>query len=181
MPEKGPPIESRPANSAATGDRTLGATKDDITFSNNPNPEPFVVQSDRPKPEHDAAQADNSDAESGPTTLLGDETYPEGGLKAWSVVFGSWCGLVAALGNMNSIATYQTYVATHQLSHHSESTIAWIFSLHVALAFGSSLYIGPIFDKYGPMWLVVIGGFCVVLSTMLLSICTGKLSPAALR
>lgn len=29
--------------------------------------------------------------------------YPEGGLSAWLVVFGSFCGLLAALGIMNTI------------------------------------------------------------------------------
>lgn len=33
--------------------------------------------------------------------------YPEGGLRAWLVVFGSFCGLVAALGLMNTIGVYQ--------------------------------------------------------------------------
>lgn len=33
--------------------------------------------------------------------------YPEGGMRAWLVVFGSFCGLVAALGLMNTIGVYQ--------------------------------------------------------------------------
>jgi hypothetical protein len=32
----------------------------------------------------------------------GDATYPEGGLKAWLVVFGSQCGMMAAFGFMNT-------------------------------------------------------------------------------
>lgn len=32
-----------------------------------------------------------------------DVIYPEGGKKAWLVVFGSFCGMLAALGMMNSI------------------------------------------------------------------------------
>jgi len=32
-----------------------------------------------------------------------DESYPEGGLKAWSVVLGSFCLLFAGLGLMNTI------------------------------------------------------------------------------
>ena len=31
-----------------------------------------------------------------------DAIYPEGGLKAWLVVLGSFCGMVAAFGFMNS-------------------------------------------------------------------------------
>lgn len=33
--------------------------------------------------------------------------YPEGGLRAWLVVFGSFCGLLAALGLMNTVGVYQ--------------------------------------------------------------------------
>lgn len=32
----------------------------------------------------------------------GDATYPEGGLRAWLVVFGSFCGMTAAFGFMNT-------------------------------------------------------------------------------
>lgn len=32
----------------------------------------------------------------------GDATYPEGGLKAWLVVFGSFCGMTAGFGFMNT-------------------------------------------------------------------------------
>jgi hypothetical protein len=38
-----------------------------------------------------------------------DVSYPEGG-KGWFVVFGSFCGMLAALGLMNSIGLlYYTY------------------------------------------------------------------------
>ncbi|KAF3061386.1 putative transporter MCH4 [Daldinia childiae] len=115
---------------------------------------------------------DKTNTNTGRETLLGDETYPEGGLEAWIVVFGSWCGLLASLGLMNSIATLQTYVATHQLSNYDEGIVGWIFSLYTALCFLCGVYIGPLFDKYGPRWLVGPGGIIVVASVMLLSICT---------
>ncbi|KAL7621460.1 hypothetical protein AAE478_008783 [Parahypoxylon ruwenzoriense] len=115
---------------------------------------------------------DKSNTSSGQVTLLGDETYPEGGLQAWLVVLGAWCGLLASLGLMNSIATLQTYVATHQLSKYDEGTIGWIFSLYTAICFVCGVYIGPLFDKYGPEWLIGPGGIGVVASVMLMSICT---------
>src|ERR1700728_1443904 len=43
-------------------------------------------------------------------------TYPEGGLRAWLVVFGSWCAMLAALGTMNTLGAFQSYIITHQLS-----------------------------------------------------------------
>ena len=41
--------------------------------------------------------------------------YPEGGLKAYSVILGSFLGLIVNLGLINSIGAIQAYVSTHQL------------------------------------------------------------------
>lgn len=59
-----------------------------LSLNNNPNPQLFVVQDDRPPP----GSGDGSESDSGGArTLLGEETYPEGGRVAWLVVFGCWC------------------------------------------------------------------------------------------
>ncbi|SPO00036.1 related to monocarboxylate transporter 2 [Cephalotrichum gorgonifer] len=101
-----------------------------------------------------------------------DEGYPEGGLKAWLVVLGSWLALFSALGLMNTLATFQAYVSTHQLQDHSEGQIGWIFSVYTFLTFFCGIYIGPIFDKYGPKWLVLAGTILLVASLILLSFST---------
>lgn len=80
----------------------------------------------------------------------------------------------AGLGITNTIAVFQSYISTHQLADYSESSIGWIFSLYTFLAFFCGIYIGPIFDKYGPRWLIAAGVVCVVAAQMLFSICTGK-------
>ncbi len=102
-----------------------------------------------------------------------EETYPEGGIRAWLVVLGCWLALFSSLGLMNVLATFQTYVATHQLAEYDAGTIGWIFSLYVFLAFFLGIYIGPLFDKYGPRWLIASGSVLLVLSLMLLSISFG--------
>ncbi|KAI4165900.1 MAG: hypothetical protein LQ342_000331 [Letrouitia transgressa] len=89
-------------------------------------------------------------------------TYPEGGLRAWLVVLGSFCGMLASFGLVNSIGSFQTYVSTHQLSHLPPGTVGWIFSIYVFLAFGCGVQIGPIFDAKGPRWLVILGTICLV-------------------
>lgn len=109
------------------------------------------------------------------TTTSDDEeaiTYPEGGLRAWLVVFGGFCGMMAAFGLMNTVGTYQAYIATHQLYSYSESSIGWIFSVYIFLAFGAGVQAGPIFDMYGPLYLVIFGSICTFLSIMLLGVCT---------
>lgn len=103
-----------------------------------------------------------------------EATYPEGGRRAWLVVLGCWMALFSSLGLMNILATFQTYVSTHQLSNYNSGTIGWIFSLYTFLCFFMGIYIGPVFDKYGPRYLILAGTVCLVLSLMLLSICTGE-------
>lgn len=174
MEEKGQ-VDTNPQ--AVTGENIPSALADDSRDAQaddrvNANPQLFVVQAD--KETEDAVGNISGDAASDPQTLLQDETYPEGGLEAWLVVFGSFCGLVSSLGVMNSIAIFQTYNAAHQLSDYSEGTIGWIYSIYTFLAFGGGVYIGPLFDKYGPRWLILPGGLGGVASLMLMSVCTRK-------
>lgn len=100
------------------------------------------------------------------------ETYPEGGLSAWLVVVGSWFSLFSSLGLMNTIALFQAYTLSHQLKDYSEGTVGWIFSLYTFLAFFCGVYIGPVFDKYGPRWLLLAGGVCTVGGVVSMSFCT---------
>ena len=100
-------------------------------------------------------------------------TYPEGGLRAYSVVFGSFCGMMAAFGFMNTVGTFQAYLSTHQLAHYSPSSIGWIFSLYVFLAFFCGIQIGPVFDAKGPRWLVVAGTVCLIVGVIGVAESTG--------
>ncbi|CAH0027252.1 unnamed protein product [Clonostachys rhizophaga] len=83
--------------------------------------------------------------------------YPEGGIKAWTVVVGSWFGTFASLGILNSIGTFQAYIQEHQLQNYSPGTVGWVFSLYAFLSFFCGVYFGPIFDKYGPRGLTISG------------------------
>lgn len=109
-----------------------------------------------------------------PLEKTDDVTYPEGGTAAWLVVLGSFSGMMAAFGYMNVISTYQAYISHHQLAEYDESTIGWIFSVYAFLSFGAGIFIGPIFDAYGPRYLVLGGSVALVLSVFLMSICTCK-------
>ena len=104
-------------------------------------------------PEH--GDHDDSDVED-------EETYPEGGQQAWLVVLGSWMAMVAALGTMNAMGTFQAYLTTHQLADYSQGTIGWIFSVYAFLSFFLGVYIGPMFDKYGPRWFIAGGTVSLV-------------------
>lgn len=105
------------------------------------------------------------------TDHLGN-TYPEGGRQAYSVVFGSFCGCMLSLGLMNSLSTYSAYLTQNQLSDLEPSAIGWIFGLFAFFCFFLGLQIGPLFDAYGPRWLVLAGSICILADYLLLSICT---------
>jgi hypothetical protein len=113
--------------------------------------------------------------------------YPEGGVEAWLVVFGSFLALVPGFGIMNTLATLQAYLAKNQLARHSDGEIGWIFGVYVFLSFLGGIQIGnvffcasvlrggltssgPIFDAYGPRLLILAGTFCLVTGLMLFSI-----------
>ena len=86
--------------------------------------------------------------------------YPEGGLKAYSVVFGSFLGLIANFGIMNSVGAIQAYIATHQLAGVNASTVSWIFSIYMSLSFAVGILVGPYFDARGSFRLLA--GGCVL-------------------
>lgn len=133
-------------------------------------PDDDVIQ-----PDVDAQQGNADDLEKRPTNVSSasyQETYPEGGLSAWLVVLGSWFSLFASLGLMNSIALFQAYTLSHQLKEYSEGTVGWIFSLYTFLAFFCGVYIGPIFDKYGPRWPLVTGSVFTVGGIIFMSFST---------
>lgn len=99
-------------------------------------------------------------------------TYPEGGLEAWLCVFGSFCGLMGALGMMNTIGTLQAYISTHQLESQTESAIGWIFGIYAFLSFFCGIQIGPVFDAKGPRWLIAAGSVLIVATWLLLGVCS---------
>jgi hypothetical protein len=105
-----------------------------------------------------------------------EDTYPEGGLRAWLVVFGGWCGMFASLGFLGTLGAFQTYFLENQLSGHSPSQVAWIFSTYTFLVFGCGIYIGPLFDVYGPKWLLLPGTVLLALMMFLLPYCKSRLS-----
>ncbi|KAK1452672.1 riboflavin transporter MCH5 [Colletotrichum cuscutae] len=129
---------------------------------------------------HTTDRAENRDSKPEPqytpsideTIPNSEDEYPEGDLRAWSVVLGSWFASFSALGISNSVATIHAYISSHQLQGYSEGTIGWIFSMYMFLCFFCGIYIGPVFDKYGPKWLILSGTVCVVAAQMLLSIST---------
>ncbi|KAI9211856.1 hypothetical protein DS838_003247 [Geotrichum bryndzae] len=98
------------------------------------------------------------------------EVFPEGGWEAWRVVLGSFFGLIAVAGFVNSIGAVQAYISTNQLEALSESQIAWIFSFFLFFAYTFSGLAGPFFDSFGPYYLGIAGSILFVGGTMMMSL-----------
>ncbi|EGC45943.1 monocarboxylate permease-like protein [Histoplasma capsulatum var. duboisii H88] len=97
--------------------------------------------------------------------------YPEGGLQAYLVVFGSFMALFGTLGLANSLGSFLAWISTHQLKDYSQRSISWIFGIYTFLMFFGGLQIGPIFDAKGPRFLVLAGAVMVTLSIALIGLC----------
>lgn len=104
-----------------------------------------------------------------------EEVFPEGGRHAWLSLLGCFCAWMSAFGLMNTIGTFQAYLATHQLSNYTEADVGWIFGLYLFMAYCCGVQAGPIFDALGPRHLTAVGSVCLVGSMMLLGECYRKL------
>ncbi|RSL48628.1 hypothetical protein CEP54_012834 [Fusarium duplospermum] len=122
------------------------------------NPEPTQKQ-----------ETENQTTESPDDDIL---TYPEGGLRAWGVVFGSFCIMLSVFGVINTAAVFESYFKENQLKDKAPSTVAWIFSLYLFNIYFLGLLAGPIFDRHGHRLLIFVGSVLVVVSFMLLSLCS---------
>lgn len=100
-----------------------------------------------------------------------DDAYPESNLSSWLVVLGSFFLLMSSYGIMTSLGAFQSYFATHQLRNYSARDIGWISGLFVFMAFMLGVQVGPLFDRYGPKGIVLIGSACHVTSFFILAEC----------
>lgn len=97
---------------------------------------------------------------------------PEGTLRGWLVVLGSLCINFSTWGFVMCIGVLQSYWLSHQLSSYSSSAIGWIASVNTFLGLTLGAQVGPLFDLYGPRWILLAGSVGYVLSLVLLAECT---------
>ncbi|OQE20491.1 hypothetical protein PENSTE_c013G09313 [Penicillium steckii] len=100
-----------------------------------------------------------------------EDVYPEGGLRAWLVVAGSFLTLFCSLGMQSSIGVLQAHWESDQLKTYAPGTIGWITSVFVYLNMCLAVQVGPMFDKYGPRWILLIGSLLFSLTMFLLGSC----------
>lgn len=114
------------------------------------------------------------------------DKFPDGGFKAWSVVVGSFVGLMTVFGVMDTMASIQLYITDHQLKGVDLGKVSWIFSLYMFTNLSMGIISGPIFDIYGVKFVLIPGmilncgglyatAYCTKLWQFILAfgICTG--------
>ncbi|CAK7264705.1 hypothetical protein SEPCBS119000_001130 [Sporothrix epigloea] len=97
---------------------------------------------------------------------------PDGGYRAWLVVFGAWCTSFCSFGWINSVGIFQDYYQTGPLASYSSSTISWIPSLQIFFIMAMGPVVGRIFDAYGPRQIILVGTLLHVFGLMMASIST---------
>lgn len=128
-----------------------------------PISERTASRTQQPQEDPDAEIAEEVDTE---------DVFPEGGLRAWLVVVGATLMLLPSFGFMVAIGTLQDYWHQNQLSNFAARDIGWIPSVFVYLTLGLGLWVGPLFDRYGPRWIALIGSCGFVIMIFLLAECT---------
>jgi len=103
---------------------------------------------------------------------IGVDDFPDGGLQAWLVVTSAFLALFCSFGFMVAIGTVQEYLQLHQLSDYTSRDIGWIPSVFVYLSLAGGIWVGPIFDRYGPRWLALFGSVTYVAMMFLLAECS---------
>ncbi|KAE8163631.1 major facilitator superfamily domain-containing protein [Aspergillus tamarii] len=163
------------------------------SIEQSPSTTPVYSSSAQLNPEYAKQEHPPEGIQPGPPTILEDESSktrdpeksgattqaapakapdapPDGGLKAWMVVLGAFCGLFVSFGWINCIGVFLDYYKTHQLQDLPTSTVTWITSLEIFMMFFGGPIVGVFFDNFGPRWILIAGTFFHVFGLMMVSI-----------
>ncbi|KAF2751333.1 MFS monocarboxylate transporter-like protein [Sporormia fimetaria CBS 119925] len=147
-----------------------------VEFSIPPSdpPDQIIKRCPSHRTQGDAVPEEKSGDEESQSMASNDNevSYPEGGLQAWLVVIGGFAASVVGFGIMNTVGIFNDYLKQNDLKDYPESTVGWIFSIYVFLAFFCGIQIGPVFDAHGPRLLVLGGSVLMTLSMFLLGVCS---------
>ncbi|KPI42669.1 putative transporter MCH4 [Cyphellophora attinorum] len=106
-----------------------------------------------------ASPAVPADAEKPPLNPMDPASFPDGGTRAWLTVWGSLAILIASFGWINAIGLFAI-------------RRRWIPALESSCMFAGGLWVGHVYDSYGPRYLLIGGTFLHVFGLMMASIST---------
>jgi len=107
-----------------------------------------------------------------PVLPMSPNDAPNGGLKAWLQVLGSFLLFMNGWGIVVSFGAYQAFYEGALLSHKSSSDISWIGTTQAFLLIILGVFAGPLFDLGYMRTLLWLGTFLIVFGMMMTSICT---------
>ncbi|EEQ90051.2 MFS transporter [Blastomyces dermatitidis ER-3] len=97
---------------------------------------------------------------------------PNGGVRAWSVVVGSFLLQMSSFGYLNTCGTFQYYYQSIMLPSKNSSQLAWITTLQIAFFFACGPAVGKLVDVYGSRPVIAPFAALAVISLGMLSLCT---------
>lgn len=136
---------------------------------------PFTELIEPERPLGEAIDGDGTPLEkvtSTKSSINNIKSVPNGGVKAWLQVLGSFFIFFNTWGIVNTFGAYQTYYETGILSSSTPSDISWIGSLQAALLMIVGAVTGPVYDAGYVRHLLLGGTFLIVFGQMMLSLCT---------
>ncbi|KAG7418924.1 MFS transporter asaE [Fusarium oxysporum f. sp. rapae] len=94
--------------------------------------------------------------------------FPDGGLKAWSVGLGAFCGLFVSFGWTNCVLRGKP--VTRLVTQHwlMDTSLVDVYDVHYSIAQGP--FVGRAFDNFGPRHLLFTGTLLHVFGLMMASI-----------
>ncbi|KIK51471.1 hypothetical protein GYMLUDRAFT_208622 [Collybiopsis luxurians FD-317 M1] len=95
---------------------------------------------------------------------------PDGGLHAWLTVFGASLIAFSTFGIVNSFGAFNDFYRAQYLSNASATLVSMIGAVQVFILYISAGFVGPIFDAYGPKYLIPASGITTSFSLFMLSI-----------
>ncbi|WVW83925.1 hypothetical protein I302_105948 [Kwoniella bestiolae CBS 10118] len=109
------------------------------------------------------------DIEKAPTkTAVPD--IPDGGLRAWLCVLGSWLTTFATFGIANSFGIFQSYYII-KYPDVSASDISWVGSVQLFFLFATGAITGPLYDKGYFYHMMFTGTIIYVVCIFMTSLC----------
>jgi MFS family permease len=91
-------------------------------------------------------------------------------------LLGGFLAIAATGGIGNAVGLLQRYWEDNQLKHYSPRDVGWIAGTNLCLSIFVPVIAGPIFDRYGHFWILVIGTLLYALGILSMSILDSHLS-----
>ncbi|KKY39070.1 putative mfs transporter [Diaporthe ampelina] len=96
---------------------------------------------------------------------------PNGGLRAWACVAGSFLLQFCSFGYVNACGIFQLYYKEILLPDQSSSSLAWITTLQIFLLFMLGPFVGKLIDAHGSRMILAPFSAMAVFSVCMLSLC----------